>query len=873
MAKVSFFPIACLWIGALAALLSVPAEAGREVDVEHAAEASTLPWAGVHGVTPTSVRSRYNSGYPELARKARIGASLIVQVVVRRDGSVEVQELLGCRVWKWGKKPDEKRAEHCPALFEVLSSDIERWKIDPAKIDGRPVDAFDHIELVFSKKAGSKPVEIWTEAERQALLPPEARESDDAGGREAPTPVRQAAALPPDEPWLELRTNHFTVYSNASEESASRMAMRLEVLREVLRRLHGGDSVRSPRPTLVYMFRHEASFAPYTTGENVAGYFVQALDANYVALYSSLGYTRAIYHEYLHYFLANNLPHVPLWLNEGIAELYETFDVRGDTVEVGRRINHHISELRRRDPMPLAELFAVTTESEAYNESERKGLFYAQSWALVHYLVLGEQELTASLIDFVQRLGRGEAQGAAFDAAFEMSHETLLDRLSGYLASGSYPMMTIKFSEFEWEKGSEVRRLSRPEALAHLGRLLAYADREHPEGAIGHFRAALGADPELAIAHRGLGLVHKLQRKTGDALASLDEAIRLAPDDDLAIYLRGSILLEQAQEAIESTGASDPELLAAAERSLRRAVELNPRRADSWRRLGVALANGRSCDEGAEVLKRAWQMMPSELTIAGHLSRLLGMCGEGETARYIVSTFLVPYADPAEAADAERFILIGEKNEIRRLASEEKLDEAREKLDGLLAGYDDPVTRAEIEASLEDVRSYIESQSHQSTYATALEAYKSGRYGRTVELAGSLLADLESGTDQRENRQRVAVLLESATVRVEWNRAAELADAGKYRAAIDLIEAAAGRLSAFLKGSIEERHRVNLTHDLNWIGKLRVDYWRGFYQEAVKIGLAGDRAKAAKLVREVIEQCPDPETVASARRALGELER
>src|SRR6185295_18674663 len=149
---------------------------------------------------------------------------------------------------------------------------------------------------------------------------------------------------------------------------------------------------RSPRPTRIYLFHDEDSFAPYTIGPNVGGYFFGSDLGNSIVLRLGMERARSLYHEYLHDFLANNAPHLPLWLNEGMAELYSTFTVRERQAEIGLPLPEHRETLRSQHAMSLADLFAVTHTSAAYNETERRGLFYAQSWALAHYLVLGQPE-------------------------------------------------------------------------------------------------------------------------------------------------------------------------------------------------------------------------------------------------------------------------------------------------------------------------------------------------------------------------------------------------------------------------------------------------------------------------------------------------
>ena len=106
------------------------------------------------------------------------------------------------------------------------------------------------------------------------------------------------------------------------------IGLKLERLRQVLTKTTKGMTVHSPLPTYIYVFKNERSFGPYKLDDEgrptrVAGYFVGASDANYVAVDAAAAESSfsVIYHEYLHYFMNNNLPNLPQWLDENEAEL------------------------------------------------------------------------------------------------------------------------------------------------------------------------------------------------------------------------------------------------------------------------------------------------------------------------------------------------------------------------------------------------------------------------------------------------------------------------------------------------------------------------------------------------------------------------
>ena len=95
------------------------------------------------------------------------------------------------------------------------------------------------------------------------------------------------------------------------------------------------------------------------------------------------------FHEYVHLHLKDSLPGAPLWLNEGLAEFYGALQFARGEALLGAPILPYVYLLRSSELLPLTTLFAIDGRSPHYNEQDKSGIFYGQSWALVHYLMLG----------------------------------------------------------------------------------------------------------------------------------------------------------------------------------------------------------------------------------------------------------------------------------------------------------------------------------------------------------------------------------------------------------------------------------------------------------------------------------------------------
>src|SRR5439155_14471149 len=109
-------------------------------------------------------------------------------------------------------------------------------------------------------------------------------------------------------------------------------------------------------------------FLPLYQGHpaNIGAFFKRGSDENLIALSLSDSEPHAlesVFHEYTHLLLRHNDSFWPLWLKEGMAEIYSTFEVVGEhNVRIGKPIEHHLRLLSSKPLLPLKDLFAVSRE-------------------------------------------------------------------------------------------------------------------------------------------------------------------------------------------------------------------------------------------------------------------------------------------------------------------------------------------------------------------------------------------------------------------------------------------------------------------------------------------------------------------------------
>ena len=236
------------------------------------------------------------------------------------------------------------------------------------------------------------------------------------------------AAIQAKDNWTKVRSRNFTLVGNASEKEIRQVATRLEQFRDVFTRLFNAAKFDTPVPTTVIVFKSMGSYKPFNPGNN-AGYFQKGEDVNYITLTTepSQNPFSVIYHEYVHQLVNNTSGNVPVWFNEGLAEYYSTFDIEEDRkVHLGDLISYHLMTLREGKLYPLRSLFAVDHYSPEYNEGSKRGMFYAESWALVHYLILGNNgQRLPQLGKFLELLSANVSIDEAFKQVMKHSNKLL----------------------------------------------------------------------------------------------------------------------------------------------------------------------------------------------------------------------------------------------------------------------------------------------------------------------------------------------------------------------------------------------------------------------------------------------------------------
>ena len=443
--------------------------------------------------------------------------------------------------------------------------------------------------------------------------------------------------------WTSVRSKNFLLVGNAGEKDIQQVGVRLEQFREVFSRLFTTMNINSPIPTTVIVFKNDESYRPFKPNANTAGYFQPGPDVNYITL--RLGselrgeqdpYT-IIFHEYTHLLVKNTSGNVPTWFNEGLAEYYSTFSISDDQkVVMGRPIASHVYRLRENAMLPLRTLFQVDQKSPYYNESEKQSIFYAESWALIHFLILGNDgQRMSQMGKFVELLSANVPMEQAFQQAFAMSFESMEKELRVYILRDRYPIINGSFnSKVSYDTAMQTAQLSEAEAQAYLGDLLLHSNRVESEA---YLQKALALDPNLAMANASLGMLRVRQGKSDEARKSLERAVAASAQNYLIHYYYAYALSREGNRDMQTVMGFAPETAATMRAELKRAIELRPDFPESYSLLAfVSLVTDTDLNETIELLKRAVAKAPGRNDLLFMLAQLYMRKEDFKTARQLV---------------------------------------------------------------------------------------------------------------------------------------------------------------------------------------------------------------------------------------------
>lgn len=433
--------------------------------------------------------------------------------------------------------------------------------------------------------------------------------------------------------WLQVRSKNFNLIGNASEKDIRKTATKLEQFREILRQVLNKANFNSPIPTTVIVFKNDSAYTPFKplkangkTDKYIAGYFQPGEDVNYITLSAAGNDFDTIFHEYTHFIVDNNFGrnNIPPWFNEGLAEYYQTFKIEEDQkVTLGALQESHILLLRQNKLIPFDTFFNIDDYSLHEQSDDGVGVFYAQAWALMHYLINGNNGARQKqMYKFLDLVMKNKTPKEAFSEAFESDYAAMEKELKNYLDLNSYKITGVNFKEkLTFETEMQTSPLSEAESKTYLGDLLYHTQRFNDAEAL--LQQALTLNPNLAQAQMSLGLVKMRQKNFAEAEKYLEKALQTDSKNYLAQYNYAYVLSREKMDGGNYVLSYDEDTVGKMRAALKRSIELNPKFAESYNLYAfISVVENQEIDEAIVYLRKALALAPGNQWYLIRLSEL-----------------------------------------------------------------------------------------------------------------------------------------------------------------------------------------------------------------------------------------------------------
>ena len=429
--------------------------------------------------------------------------------------------------------------------------------------------------------------------------------------------------------WIRAETEHFSLISGGNPEQTREVARKLELFRAVLLAITELAEIPERIPTLVYVFGDQRSFQRFQQRRLVRGFMIPALHRNFLVIDASEP-ERALpvtYHEYVHFVLTNaSSMHFPAWYHEGFAELLSTIAPQEGTdgevlilggVPPGRArwlVYGNLLSLRR-----------VMTASDVLSWSDNAlVMFYAQSWALTHYLHnahwVGFPRRDLAMIRYLELVHDGVHPAAAVEQAFGMTFEELERDFLGYLEKDEIPYQRLPMSALRYSQDVTLSPLDQAEKLYLLADLATALGEEKTGEAEGLLRGALARNPDHGPSLAALAEL-LARRNDPQARVLFERALALGVQDPSIQRLYADHLLGRAKRSLRDEQAR--ELRLRARGHYERSLELEPDQGAAWAGLAQTYERDEEqLDRAIEALEAARTHAPGYAPVETQLAEL-----------------------------------------------------------------------------------------------------------------------------------------------------------------------------------------------------------------------------------------------------------
>ncbi len=466
-----------------------------------------------------------------------------------------------------------------------------------------------------------------------------------------------ANAASKDERWLRLTTPEFVVVTPLKEKEATTWTAEFAQYIAALRSFFDNKG-RRLSPLTIVVFSRDRDFERYRPlgddgkPQKVAGFFLQHESWAVAGLAGASvpdEVRRTIFHEGVHWFLAGAERPNPVWIEEGLAEVFSTFEIAKRQAEWGKAIPEHVALLRYQGLLPLERLIFTGRDELFGKDMSHTGMVYAQSWAFAHFLIFGQHSIPRSALgDYADLSASPIGLDEAFQRAFGKTYTEMDAMLRLYIRNGSYYINRRPLAEFTAPTAATATRAEVEEALGRL----ALGGRRW-ETAAQHARAVIASAPADPRGHEVLALALK---ESGDLRGAIEEftlAVEHGTTDAQAFFELAIDEQNTSAGVLGEIATMGPEVARRIANRYERAINLNPRMKAAYQNLaGVIGIVEPWSEEDRKFLELGARIWPRDDMIQVGLAIVTRRGGETAQARAQLERVLAAASGDGGAARA-----------------------------------------------------------------------------------------------------------------------------------------------------------------------------------------------------------------------------
>lgn len=443
-----------------------------------------------------------------------------------------------------------------------------------------------------------------------------------------------------DDRWIEVRSPHFRVMTDGSEQDGRKVAEQFEQMRYVIHFRFPALRLEGNSPFAIVAPRNEASLLRLQPSirrhsDDVTAEFVASWE-RVIALVRLDVWNKdthePAYYEYVNYVLDVNSEDLPNWLNVGLCEFFGGTSFSDQKISVGQH-TFSWATLTQQTVVSVSKLIAPQS-ADMWEDPQKQNAFRAESWALIHYMTFGTGMEGGRLLgEYYDHIQKGVEGKRAFTEVFG-DPAVVNVKFQAYLRNSPWTVASVPPAPPLNAADFTMRNLSAAETFYEQG--IFRVDSGNPaEGRIS-LQKAIELDPKSAAAHEELGY---LAYDDGDDAKARSEW-NIASEADPTLYRSLFALVKTGVPIRDQTSEQRIETV----ENLRKVIRANLRYAPAYMELARLflwqgdLKGALSSAEAGENLEPR-RYSPHFLT-----ARILIALGRGKEAASIVR----PAADHAD---------------------------------------------------------------------------------------------------------------------------------------------------------------------------------------------------------------------------------